>query len=308
MPDSPILFPQPCSQAWEAMTEAGRARRCAQCDCAVHDLSRYTPEETLALITAADKPVCGRAQLLPAGNIVSRPSVAGLLLTAAVSVLAAVAPLTTPVWAADAPTGISGTINPGNNRYYGKPGSVHAATVTVSGEGIQRKTSTNEQGQFVFDDLQPGIYHLDIKTARQYSFRVDAVLVCAQMMTVRDIFDPHLQPVIMGMMVMHRPGEKLAPKGYLQVGETGIGGAFHSPAGQALAGLQVTARQHHGSDILTVGTDAYGSYSFARLQPGDYALTVTGPNIETLKIPQAQVRDGYRLVVSRELCPLNGRQ
>ena len=303
MPDSPILFPKPCSQAWEAMTEEGRARRCAQCDCPVHDLSRYTPEEMLALIAATDKPICGRAQLLPDGSIVSRRSAAGLLLTA-VTVFAAVTPLTTPAWASDALTGIRGTINPGHTMYYGNPGAVHEATVTVSGEGIRQTTKTDQQGKFVFEDLKPGTYNLNIETARKYSFSVDAVLVCPQIMTVRDIFDPDLQPIIMGTMVPHVFGEKPVPRGYMRDGETGIGGGVHTPDGLALPGLKVTVTplDRNPSSSLVVTTDSSGSYHFNTLQPGDYSLTISGPGLVTLTVPHARVLDGYRLVVSREIC------
>ena len=50
MPDLRVSFPKPCEEKWEAMTPAGRARVCARCDKAVHDLASYTLDEAEALL------------------------------------------------------------------------------------------------------------------------------------------------------------------------------------------------------------------------------------------------------------------
>jgi hypothetical protein len=47
-----LTIPRPCPAPWEEMTGDDRRRRCARCDCDVHDVSILTRAEAAALVAA----------------------------------------------------------------------------------------------------------------------------------------------------------------------------------------------------------------------------------------------------------------
>ena len=73
MPDLRVSFPEPCDEKWEAMAPADRARICARCDKAVHDLSRYTFDEAEALLRQSPD-TCVRARIDNDGAVLLKRS------------------------------------------------------------------------------------------------------------------------------------------------------------------------------------------------------------------------------------------
>lgn len=63
----------PCTEAWDAMHEAGAGRHCDKCSKKVHDLTAMDQAEVDALLAgAATKPVCVRMRQDAAGRIMTR--------------------------------------------------------------------------------------------------------------------------------------------------------------------------------------------------------------------------------------------
>ncbi|HEX8621342.1 MAG TPA: carboxypeptidase-like regulatory domain-containing protein, partial [Allosphingosinicella sp.] len=76
MRDLRVSFPKPCDESWEAMTPAGRARLCARCDRAVHDLSQFEIGEAEALLRR-DPGACVRARIGADGVVALKPGRSG---------------------------------------------------------------------------------------------------------------------------------------------------------------------------------------------------------------------------------------
>jgi ecotin len=73
IPLSQYRIEEPCTEAWDAMHEAGAGRHCDKCSKKVHDLSAMDQAEVDALLAgAATKPVCVRMRQDAAGRIMAR--------------------------------------------------------------------------------------------------------------------------------------------------------------------------------------------------------------------------------------------
>ena len=186
-----ILFPEPCHEDWDQMKPKGRAKFCESCSKHVHDLTNYTPEEAEHLLTGSDTPACVRASILPDGQVLTRPSLVGRILTAAVVTPAIAAALTSSVMANSSTGSIVGTIQ------------THAQSVTVTayGEGVHRRIKTDALGNYHLDDLPPGSYRLVFSAPRAKTWVLANVQVEAGNITYRNCRDPQLPPVPPPIMV-----------------------------------------------------------------------------------------------------------
>jgi hypothetical protein len=187
MPDTEIVFTEPCLEDWEAMRPEERRRHCDRCDKPVHDLVHYTPEEADALIFRPEGPACLRAQVMPDGRVITRPSRFGRILLAAVAApLIAAAPA---VAAVDHKSGaIAGSVLAGDD----------VVRVTASGPGVRRRIRIGADGAYRFERLRPGIYRLEFSSTRG-NWTAEDVVVNANHVTARTDMGPWRHVPIMAM-------------------------------------------------------------------------------------------------------------
>jgi hypothetical protein len=177
-----ILFPEPCHEDWNRMRPEGRAKFCESCSKHVHDLTNYTPEEAEHLLSESETPACVRASILPDGQVLTRPSLAGRILTAAVVTPVIAAALVSSVMANPLNGSIVGTIQTGAKQ----------VTVTAYGAGVHRRIKTDGSGNYHLDDLPPGSYRLVFSVPRAQTWVLDNVQVSAGDITYRNSRDPQL--------------------------------------------------------------------------------------------------------------------
>lgn len=194
MSEPTVLFPAPCHEDWERMRPDGRASFCARCAKPVHDLTHYTPEEAEQLLIADETPACVRASVLSDGQVLTRPSRTGWILTAAVMAPALAAALASCT-VADTSTGsIVGSIQTYADR----------VTVTAFGAGTQRSIRVDQTGGYHLDGLPPGSYRLVFSVAHAQTWMLNDVPVTAGAITLRNSRDP-LMPTPPPVVLMGRP-------------------------------------------------------------------------------------------------------
>jgi len=182
MSQQTILFPEPCHEDWDRMKPEGRAKFCKSCSKPVHDLTQYTPEEAEHLLTGSETPACIRTSILPDGQVLTRPSLMGRILTAAVVTPVIFAALTSSVMANPLTGSIVGSIQ------------THAKSVTITafGAGAHRRLKIDGSGTYHLDDLPPGSYRLVFSVPHAQTWVLDNVQVSAGSITLRNSRDPQL--------------------------------------------------------------------------------------------------------------------
>lgn len=171
MRDLRVSFPKPCREDWAGMTPAGRARHCAGCDKAVHDLSKYDLAEAQALIRAEPE-LCVRARIGPDGAVALKPSRRGGSRRMAVA-MAATAGLLTAGGSAMAKTKRPQGEIAGKVDMFGLPTRVAATDQT----GRKFKTKTGAKGRYKIKHLPPGTYRLTFKPSCGEEWTVEDVEV-----------------------------------------------------------------------------------------------------------------------------------
>jgi hypothetical protein len=196
-----ILFPEPCHADWDRMKPEERGRFCESCRKPVHDLTQYTPEEADQLLTGSATPACVRASILPDGQVLTRPSLAGRMLTAAIVTPAIVAALAAPVKAGDSTGSILGLIQ--------TPAT--SVTVTITGQGVHRRIKSDAGGNFRADALPPGNYRLVFSAPRAKSWTLENVHVDAGNTTFSNSRDPRMPPPMPIMVTAGMPAPPPPP-------------------------------------------------------------------------------------------------
>ncbi len=187
-----IQVASPCSADWDEMVGNEQVRFCRECSLYVHDLSRVTRKDALALVAASQGQLCVRyykrpdgrlrtdERAAPLGNVRRRLSrLAAGAFSATLSLasnaaaqnpeptlgrmLVAIQPAAKSkerLAAADPgqKSSLVGTVRDPNDEVF--PG----AKVTLTGEGgRQWSAETDESGGFRFDDLKAGTYKIKIE-------------------------------------------------------------------------------------------------------------------------------------------------
>lgn len=171
MPDLRVSFPKPCDEKWEKMTPADRARVCARCDKAVHDLASYTLDEAEALVRRYSE-VCVRAQVQADGSVALKPSRRG--------------EVGRMVIAAAASAGLLAASAPAMAKKEGPPGAIAGKVIypwyrtrvvatAADGQSFQAKVKRN--GSYRIDDLPDGTYSLEFRPDCGDKWKVDNVVV-----------------------------------------------------------------------------------------------------------------------------------
>ena len=160
-------------------------------------------------------------------------------------------------------------------------------TVTVGGAGTERKTTTDSNGCYAFNDLAPGTYTL---TADLLAFSTEK----RENMEVRA--GDHLQ---IHLTMKLAPGVVREPPLHI-IGVFGsIGGCVTDTEGDVLPGVKVTALRM-GIQRSAV-TDAKGCYELKELPPGTYTVTGELAGFRHYKRENLAISAGSRLSLSFRL-------
>jgi hypothetical protein len=182
MRDLRVSFPRPCEEKWEAMTPAGRARICARCDKAVHDLASYTLDEAKELLR--DPQACVRARIRGDGSIALKPSRG----SARRMVIAAAA--TAGLLTAGAPALAKGDQPGGTIAGRVKFAEFRTRVTATDTEGRIFRTKVKSKGQFRIRHLPAGTYSLSFKPGCGESWTIADVVVGAGETSLPNIESP----------------------------------------------------------------------------------------------------------------------
>jgi hypothetical protein len=183
----------PCSASWESMSGTKAARFCEQCELHVYDFSQMTRAEAEALVARTEGRICGRLYRRADGTILTKDCPVGLrafrrhvgrmataavaaLLSLGASVLGRNITRASVEGAGDQRATLKRTFlglpaQEGRATFQGiiedSHGSVVAgATATLLNEKTKHKrtVTSDDEGQFKFGLLEPGIYMLTIES------------------------------------------------------------------------------------------------------------------------------------------------
>ena len=182
-----IQVNSPCEADWYSMIGNDQVRFCEHCSQTVRDLSQLTRKRALRLVTTSKGRLCVRYHRRPDGSLVTKSvpqkfysigrrasRIAAGAFTATLSLTSAVAQ-SSPTEQSGSSHSISSPQEPGRQVYLGANvfGTVtdpHGAVIpdaTVSIANAQNNfalsASSNEEGAYRFDNLEPGTYDLRIE-------------------------------------------------------------------------------------------------------------------------------------------------
>ncbi|HXU46873.1 MAG TPA: carboxypeptidase-like regulatory domain-containing protein [Thermoanaerobaculia bacterium] len=183
-----LKITSPCTASWDAMSDEGERRYCAQCNRHVLDFARMTPRQIEARVTAASGRFCARMTRSKDGSLVTLPApelpsswierrvspVATALVTALLGLGSAAAEAASrePIATSAVPAPVS------SDRSQPSPTSAPGAGLTgvvldesgqtIPGFGItirdpdgrELSTTTGAEGRFSFENLKAGAYDL----------------------------------------------------------------------------------------------------------------------------------------------------
>lgn len=154
-----VIFPAPCEEPWERMSDKGISRFCERCSTTVHDLQAYSPTELNALLGQLGK-VCVRARLNERGEISLRPVDARPVrkfvatLGGGLALMSASAPVAAKP---KEPNGeIAGTVTDSDWATY---------VTAKSDDGKTYATKVKRNGKFKLKNVPPGTYQLSYSAA-----------------------------------------------------------------------------------------------------------------------------------------------
>ena len=176
----------PCSQDWDSMIGNDRVRFCEHCDLSVHNLDLASPKQTRRLIARSgdrlcvsySQPVPPRVPVVPILHKIGRrtSALAAGAITATLGISSAVAAASQPKpsavrsevaavtrvldsFASSGGGTLKGTITDAQGAV------VAGATVTLINPTThdERCTTTDDNGQYTFTDVEPGTYNLKIE-------------------------------------------------------------------------------------------------------------------------------------------------
>jgi hypothetical protein len=181
-----VTIPSPCNADWNSMIGNDQVRFCGHCNLDVHNLSRMTRAQAERLVAHSNGRLCvryhhdaaGRPQTLPTGRKLHRigrrvSRIAAGAFTATLSVTSAVAQGSMTSYREVSNTSVATQPNArwtSNSSIAGavkdQNGAVIAgATVFVSHDEfkVALYASTDADGEFKIDSLQPGVYQVRIE-------------------------------------------------------------------------------------------------------------------------------------------------
>lgn len=188
-----VRVASPCPASWEGMSGDDKVRFCDQCQLHVYDISRMTRRQAESLIAHTEGRICARLYRRVDGTILTKDCPVGLralrrrvakvagaaftaLLSLSASVLGQTFTRTTKQSEGDRKLTITQSflgLNPQQGRatFWGNitdpagaviPGA--QATIINEKTKFKRTIETDEEGQFKFGLLEPGLYTLKIES------------------------------------------------------------------------------------------------------------------------------------------------
>lgn len=169
----------PCTARWDDMQGNDEVRFCGHCAKNVHNLSAMTRVDALRLVEESRGGLCIRYETTAAGSVFTRDnhvfSFPKLRLSPLVAAAFGIAITVTPAFAQEnagpacpkpevvttrtRTTGATGTVRGRLVNQTADP-AYNVLGVQLSQNSSKRETRTNELGEFIFDNVPPGIYTL----------------------------------------------------------------------------------------------------------------------------------------------------
>jgi hypothetical protein len=320
-----IRITSPCTVDWDAMIGNDRVRFCQHCSLSVHDLSNVTRKKALRLIARSGGRLCIRYVALPNGSIatrtpshlyrITRPAsrlaagAFGVTLTVSTAAVASQAtgpslsdiervatiaqPLSVDCLAA-AGAILSGYIYDPNGAVL--PGaSVALANLQTN---LSMRTTTNGDGKYLFEDLEPGEYSIRIEAngfapseVNGIPLRADSENVINQTLSIATVqaeveivgSETVTQDMVMGVVSLPQPTDPLvlaAQRDDLEavkqqlVGKPNVNARDQHSDSTALEHAVLNSNREMIQLLLWAGADVN-----ARDKSGRTALMLLGDNI-----------------------------
>lgn len=186
MKDLRVIFPEPCSEKWDAMAPRGCNRFCAQCDRTIFDLSALDIDQAEAMLADGNR-VCVRARIDGDGVVELKPRSRGNARRMIIAMGASVGMLMTGAHATGKESAPSGEIT-GKLDTLMVRGKIIAAKGT---DGKEYRGKVKRDGGYRIRGLPPGTYALEIRGACGDTKDGGTVVVRASEVTRYDASDPY---------------------------------------------------------------------------------------------------------------------
>lgn len=152
--------------------------------------------------------------------------------------------------------------------------TIAGAKVVAYGEDGSVKEATSDQnGDFAFNDLKTGTYRLEVSAPGFGK------------VTVPDV------EVKEGENSLPRDFIKVSREARLQKRHATLAGVIQGPGGETIAGAKVVAYGEGGS-VKNASTDQNGNFAFNDLVAGTYRLEISAPGFGKLTVTDVKVKEG----------------
>jgi hypothetical protein len=198
MRDLRVSFPKPCDERWEAMAPVGCARICAQCDKAVHDLSKYELEDVEELLRR-DAEICVRASIDADGMVALKPGRrdSSRRMVLAVAAMAGLLTAQPALAGGDRPQGaVAGRV---------EAFGLRMRVIATDGSGRTFGARVRRDGRYRIGHLPAGTYTLTFVPDCGESWTVENIIVGAGETIVPDPQHPG-GCIVVGLLRIEDPG------------------------------------------------------------------------------------------------------
>jgi hypothetical protein len=160
------------------------------------------------------------------------------------------------------------------------------SSITVRAAGVELHDRSNEAGAFVFSDLKPGEYSIEVQMPGFRKFTKESIPVGLEPVDLGAV------PLSIGFIascVTDPP-----PKTRAVRGSTGVEGRISTRYGVSPSEVTIAIGNRGIDQWITTHADSSGRFAFERLPPGTYYLTADLP---TAPRPGRVFRSYYGIVV-----------
>lgn len=245
---SKIQVKTPCEADWDAMIGNDRMRFCEHCNLSVHDLSQMTRKHVLRLVTKSNGRLCVRYRLRPDGSMITKAvpqqlvritrrasRIAAGAFSATLSLSSAVANPSNAAFNMSGSSVAFASQDPARQVYSrgaimgritdANGAAIAGATIWLSREdtNLSLITSSNAEGEYLFGELERGVYSLRIEASGFAPADLDTVYLFSRanerldkqlrVATIEDLTDevraPGAETVTVGVVVIEGPAEPL---------------------------------------------------------------------------------------------------
>ena len=126
--------------------------------------------------------------------------------------------------------------------------AVEGASVTIYGDGVEEKVTTNAEGTFTVSNLRPGSYRVEVAPTKEYGAAASAFTV--------------------------EPGATATAQLEVNRSKSTVTGQVSDDAHQVIEGVEVKITDAQGTVIATETTGGDGTFSVTDVKPGTYTAAV----------------------------------